>query len=141
MQTALQSLLIALVLSGCGNSRWFREFEVDERGFDWEVMKKVWDETGLVFPEGTSGLNFRYRPGIDPSFIAKTKISREGREEMLKQIEAIKHEEIHISGGLTGKVSWWSPSKGTVIIDPQSHQSDIDYLRVILTEEESRTIL
>lgn len=141
MKAILNYLLIALLASGCSDSRWFREFELDETNFDSEAMQMVKDDTGLVLPEGARGLNFRYSPPIDPSFVARIEIPREAREMVLKQIELIQNEEINISGGPSVKVTWWPPKKAVVIIDRQCTQSDSDYFRAILTLESDRTIL
>ena len=125
------------------DSRWFRAFELDENNFDSEAMQMVKDDTGLVLPEGTRGLNFRYSPPIDPSFTARIEIPREAREMMLKQIESIPNEVMNIHDEPSEKGTWWPPTKAVVIIDRLCLQSESGsaYLRVILTIESGRTIL
>jgi hypothetical protein len=130
-----------LCLSGCGDSRWDREVELDQHTFDSEAMQMIKSDSQLVLPDGTRGLNFRYRPPVDPAFIARLVIPEESVEQIRKQIEAIRNEEINISGGLAAKTSWWHPTDGAVIIDRQCHQPDNDYFRAVLTREGDRAIL
>lgn len=135
------ALFATLLLSGCADSRWLREFELDEESFDAVAMKMVRDGSGLTIPNGSTGLNFRYSPPIDPSFVARIEIPEDSRNKILSEIEAISNEEINISGGPGEKVDWWPPVAGTVIIDRQCFQTDGDYFRAILAEEHGRTIL
>jgi hypothetical protein len=101
----------------------------------------VRDDSGLTIPRGAKGLNFRYSPPMDPSFVASIEIPEGSRNKILAEIEAISNEEINISGGPGEKVAWWPPKDETVIIDRQYHQPDGDYFRAILTEVDGRTIL
>jgi hypothetical protein len=130
-----------LMASGCSDSRWYHEFELGEQSFDTEVMQLIKDDSELALPEGTRGLNFRYRPPMDPSFIARLAIPEESVELVRKQIEVLKNEKINISGGLREKTAWWSPESGTIIIDRECHQADNDYFRAILTREENQVVL
>ncbi len=69
MKIAIYFFLTALFVNGCNESRWYREFELDEKTFDSEAMQMIRRDTGFNLPEGVRGLNFRYSPPIDPSFI------------------------------------------------------------------------
>ena len=135
------ALLAALLLSSCGDSRWLREFELDEKSFDSEAMQMVKDDSGLTIPSGARGLNFRYSPPIDPSFVARIEIPESSRDDIVAQIKAIHNKEINISGGPGEKVDWWPPPTDLVVIERQCHQADGDYFRAIVTEEDGRTIL
>ncbi len=135
------TLLAALLLSGCSDSRWLGEFELDEKSFDSEAMQMVKDDSGLTIPSGARGLNFRYSPPIDPSFVVRIEIPEGSKDNIVAQIESIQNKEINISGGPGEKVNWWPPPTEVAIIDRQCHQADGDYFRAIVTEEEGRTIL
>ena len=135
------ALFATALLSSCDDSRWLREFELNENSFDAEAMQMVRDDSGLTIPGGAKGLNFRYSPPVDPSFVARIEIPEASRTKIVSEIEAISNEEINISGGPGAKVGWWPPVGVKVIIDRQCHQTDGDYFRAILTEEDGRTIL
>ncbi len=137
----LIALLATLLLSGCSDSRCLKEFELDEKSFDAEAMQMIKDDSGLTIPEGAKGLNFRYSPPIDPSFVARIEIPKDSRDKIMTQIAAIPDEKINISGGPGERVAWWPPVVETVIIDRQCTQADGDYFRAILTEEGGKTIL
>ena len=126
---------------GSPGSRWGREFELDETSFDSEVMQTILTNTGLNLPEGAKGLNFRYSPPIDPAFVARIEIPAESQDIVMKQIEAIRVQEINISGGPGEKVNWWPPPKEFVIIDRQCFQPDGCYFRAALSKEDERIIL
>ena len=141
MKNAILCVLAAVLLAGCSDSRWFREFELGPDTFDPEAMQMINDDSGLKLPQGTRGLNFRYSPPIDPSFVARVEIPEAASDSVLKQIEAIQNEDINISGGPREKVDWWPPPKESILIDRQCHQPDNDYFRAVLTKEDNRIIL
>jgi hypothetical protein len=141
MKAVFCGILAVLVLTGCGDLRYAREFELDEKTFDAEAMQMIVEDSGLNLPKGARGLNFRYSPPIDPSFVARVEIPREARDSVLKQIEAIPNQTINTSGGPGEKVDWWPPPRESVIVDRQCHQSDGDYFRAALTEEDNRIVL
>ena len=141
MKVVIAVFLVLLSLAGCSDFRWLREFELDERTFDSEAMQMISKDTGLVLSDDARGLNFRYCPPIDPAFVARIEMPRESRDQVLKQIEAIQDQDINISGGIGERVEWWPPPKDRVIIDRQGIQSDGDYFRAALTQEDNRIIL
>lgn len=141
MKNVLFFILTFLLLIGCRDSRWFREFELDEKTFNSEAMQMVIRDTGLDLPEGVRGLNFRYSPPIDPAFVARIEIPKEARFHVQKQIEAIKNQDIDLSGGPGKKVAWWPPPQKKMVIDRQLIQADGDYFRAALTQEDKRIIL
>ena len=135
------ALFATFVLTGCSDSRWLREFELNEMSFDSEAMQMVKDDSGLTIPNEAKGLNFRYSPPIDPSFVARIEIPEDYKDDIVEQVKVIQNKEINISGGPGEKVDWWPPPIGAVIIDKQCRQADGDYFRAVITEEEGRTIL
>ena len=142
MRFSLLPVLAAiLVLSACGEARWAREFELDEKTFDAEAMKMVETDSGLKLPADSKGLNFRYKPPIDPSFVAKIEIPADSREKLQKEIEAIKNESINSSGGLTTKVKWFAPPAGTILVERECLKDGAHHLKVILSQEGGRYFL
>ncbi|GEP42952.1 hypothetical protein [Brevifollis gellanilyticus] len=142
MKTLLKCLIpLILALAGCRESRWLREFELNEKSFDSEAMQMVQDQAKLSIPAGARGLNFRYSPPIDPSFIARIEIPRSESAAFITQIEAMPNEAINISGGLVEKVKWWPPPGTPTLVDRQHNQSDGSYLRLVVREEGGQTIL
>ena len=141
MATFYTYFLVAIVLlAGCSRSRWLREFELDERSFDSEAMQWVTGKSGLDIPGEARGLNFRYRPPIDPSFVARIAIPEDSRHDVVEQIKTLKDEEVNISGGLGEKVDWWLPPTEAIIIDREQLRNN-HYLRAAVTIEDDQTIL
>lgn len=143
MKTILKCLIpLVLFLVGCGD-RWLREFELHEETFDSEAMQMVRDQTKLSIPPGARGLNFRYSPPIDPSFVARIEVPKAESAALIKQIETMQYEEmdINISGGPGEKVKWWPPPRHSILVDRHYSQSGGCYLRVAVTQEGSQTIL
>jgi hypothetical protein len=134
-------ILIVLIIAGCSDSRWYHEFELDKSTFDSEAMQMVIDDSGLNLPDGSIGLNFRYRPPIDPSFIARLEIPKEDRDNVEKQIESIPNEKINISGGLRERSDWWCPSDESEIIRKQCYRTDNEYLNIVLTDKDNHVFL
>lgn len=131
-----------MLVSGCGKTRWAREFELDDKTFDSEAMTMVETDSGLKLPAGAKGLNFHYKPPIDPAFVAKIEIPTDSREKLQKEIEAIKNESINVSGGLATRVKWFAPSAGAILAERECWKDGRPpYLRVILTQEGGRYFL
>jgi hypothetical protein len=130
-----------MIILSCGGNRWLGEFELDEKTFDSEAMAMIRQKSGINLPIEVRGLNFRYSPPIDPSFVARLEVPVELRDHIHKQIESIVDEDLHISGGPGEKVSWWPPPGSLVIIDRQHNTPDGSYFRAALTHEGNRIIL
>src|SRR4051812_34612660 len=79
-------ILLSLItfVAGCRESRYDRAFELDNSTFDAEAMQMIHDDTGLLVPAGARGLNFAYKPPIDPAFLARIAIPADSR----KSVEA-----------------------------------------------------
>jgi hypothetical protein len=140
----------ALLLGGCTDSRWDREFELGENDFDAEAMEMIQTDTGLTLPAGTRGLNFRYWPPIDPSFVARLEIPANYLGELMSQIRSMKDDDpngfrrlnrrYEISNRLHEKVSWWDPPKEGAQADNDRYRG-VTYVRAVLTREGNRHIL
>ncbi len=120
-------------------SRWYTNFELSANGFDTEVMKEIQRSSGLILPDGARGVRFAYKPPIDPAFLAVIEIPIPGRDSLLRQIEHMNGRPIPSIGGLDGKMSWWKPAEGEVIIDRAS--SDGRTLRAVLTRNGEKLLL
>ena len=141
--------LAALLAAGCSDridSRYDREFELNEVTFDTEAMQKIQTMSGFTIPENSRGLNFAYRPPMDPEFAAQIEIPPASKETVLKQIEGREGQAIKSSGGLPDRVSWWPRTPEIVLAERQifksdSKTSDNGYFHAILTRESDRFIL
>ena len=132
--------IVALgLLAGCGSSG-LREYELNETSFNAETLQMIQADSGVTLPKGTRGLNFYYKPPIDPAFVAKLQIPKDSTEAMVQQISAIKPEQINISGELGPRKDWWVPKDAKILVDRQSSPKG-NYLRTTVTTEGDRTIL
>jgi hypothetical protein len=131
----------SMLFIGCSDSRWYRAFELDESTFDSEAMQMVENDSGLDLPNGSTGLHFRYRPPIDPAFIAQIEIPKDAKDDIRKQIESMPNEEINVSGGLRESTAWWRPSDESVIIERQYYRAENEYLKVVLTDKDQHMFL
>ena len=138
-------ITVLVFITGCsdsGNNRYNREFQLDESSFDDSAMQMIKRDTGLSIPDGARGLNFAYKPPIDPSFLARIEIPNESHEFMISQISALKENIVNTSGGLTERIEWWRPSQGTVLAEKDFYNdSNGSRLHVILLSENGRLIL
>ncbi len=138
-------LFAVLGLIGCGDgsdSRYYHSFELDESTFDAEAMQMIERDTGLDIPDNARGLNFAYKPPIDPAFLARIEIPAESLELMKKQLDVLKEKKIGTSGGLRERTPWWRPSQGTILIDKQVwDSSDGSLLHTVLATEDGKFIL
>jgi hypothetical protein len=140
--------LVALLLSGCGDSRWFRAFELGENNFDSEALQVIGEDAGLRLPAGTRGLNFRYEPPIDPSFVARLEIRPEHLDALKNQIAAIKEDDPNgfrkyqngSPGSLSKTTAWWKPPEAGAIIDRDWFKGTV-YTRALLAREGEKIIL
>jgi hypothetical protein len=74
-------------------------------------------EMGLKLPAGSKGLNFNYKAPIDPAFLAKIKIPSDAKDSMAKQLSTLPNKPVKTSGGLSERISWWTPTLGNVLED------------------------
>jgi len=134
--------LLTLALAGCESSRYSTEFELDEKTFDSDAMQMVRDDSDLVLPPQTRGLNFHYLPPIDPEFVARLEIPKEAQTELLNQIATKKIDQTtFMDGGLPAKTAWWKLSQGQVLIDRQWLKDSHVFQRAVLVVEGDRLIL
>lgn len=110
-------LASVILIVGCDRSRYDRAFELDQSTFDAGAMEMIRKDTGFSISEGARGLNFAYKPPVDPAFVARIEIPSEDRESIEKQLAALKGNRIEVRGGLADKIKWWRPMQGRVIVD------------------------
>lgn len=127
-------LLIAFCLLGCGKGT--SDYELGSADFGADTLHMVEKEMKLKLPAGAKGLNFYYKAPIDPAFIAKIEIPADAKEDIMKQLVTLPNKPIKSSGGLPERISWWTPTEGTVLhdrvfFDPANGQ----YRRSVLTEQ------
>jgi hypothetical protein len=97
---------------------------------------------GLKLPAGSKGLNFYYKAPIDPAFLAKIEIPSDAKEGMAKQLSALPNKPVKTSGGLSERISWWTPTVGNVLEDREFlDDSNGRYRRAILTEKDGVWLL
>jgi hypothetical protein len=132
-------LSTVLLFAGCG--REYRTYELDRTSFDVNTLQRIQSDTGIVLPAGARGLNFYYKPPIDPAYIAKIEIPPSSKEDVIKMLSAIKNDEnIHTTESLGAKVRWWIPKGAKVLVDRQNFHTG-NYLHVTLTEDDTLVIL
>jgi hypothetical protein len=140
---------LTLVLTGCGPKVGSQQLgknrsdhELDETTFDAAALALVQRNTGIQLPDGSRGLNMFYQGStcIDPSFVAKIQIPESSGGELASRIKKIRHRRGAVSGSLTEKVPWWTPSSGTIRVQRQFNPGG-DYVRAILSQEEDRLVL
>ena len=132
-------LLAVLLFSGCG--RGYRNYELDRTSFDTKTLQMIQSDTGIALPAGARGLNFYYKPPIDPAYIAKIEIPLNSKEDMIKMLSAIKNDDnIHASESLGAKLSWRMPKSAKVVVERQTFVGG-NYLHATLTEEDAAVIL
>jgi hypothetical protein len=87
------------------------------------------------------GLHFRYKPPVDPAFIARLEIPAGAREEMIKKIEAIQKQDMgRRADSLWAGVSWWPPAVARAIAETRGLHDGND-VWLVLTEENERLVL
>jgi len=127
---------VAFVVTGCGGN-----YSLDKKAFTAEKLKMVEQRTGVTFPAGSQGLNMFYKgEPMDPYFVAKIQIPQASHEQLLKRIEQIRNEEIHVSGSVTTNLPWWTPSKEATRMERQFKLNG-DYVHLVLCEENDRWVL
>lgn len=110
--------LVAVSLMGCGNGP--HDYELGSANFGADTLLMVEKDMGLKLPAGAKGLNFYYKAPIDPAFIAKIEIPSDEKDGIVKQLSALPNKPTNSSGGLSERISWWTPTVGRVIQDRQS---------------------
>jgi len=133
-------LLAVLLFAGC--DRDLRTYELDRASFDAKTLQRIQSDTGIALPASARGLNFYYKPPIDPAYIAKIEIPPSSKADVIKTLSAVKNDEnIHSMGSLGEKVRWWVPKGTKPLVDNQAFVGTGNYLHVMLTEENGTVIL
>ena len=134
----LRVITLGVLIPGCGKDA--REYELDQASFGITTLQMIQDESKIILPKEARGLNFHYKPPIDPAFAAKIEIPIGAREDMLRRLLEIKNEQINIVGELGPTNHWWVPKGAKILVNRQTSTDGV-YLRVILTAEGAKTIL
>ena len=140
MKATYLFVFTALLIVSCGRDA--REYQLDSRSFDLKTLQKIQSDTGITIPAGARGLNFYYKPPIDPAYIAKIEIPLSSKEDAIKTISAISNDEnLHVLDSLGSKVDWWIPKGAKTLLDRQRFVGTGNYLHVMLTKENASVIL
>jgi hypothetical protein len=140
MRTVFLSIFTVLLLSSCGRDA--RVYELDSGSFDSKTLQRIQSDTGIVLPVGARGLNFYYKPPIDPAYIAKIEIPLKSKEDVIKTLSVIENDDnLHTTESLGTKVRWWIPKGAKTLMDRQRFVGTGNYLHVMLTEDDTTVIL
>ena len=141
MRLLAATTLLALCAVGCADARYLQQFELDDRSFDRDAMAMIARDTGIHLPKGSRGLNLKYKPPVDPAFIARVEIPQSDRDAVIKQIELIQSADVGSRGvSLWAGVKWWPPPGHGVVIERVGLPSG-NVVRACLVEEEGQLIL
>ena len=135
-----QTIVVSLLLLVIGCSKYYQDFELDERSFDHATMQMIQTNTGINLPPDARGLNFFYKAPIDPSFLAKIEIPAGSQAALLAQLATITNEHVQVSSAVGSRIKWWTPTKGKVLIDRQRAGGDT-YYHAVLTDDGGRLFL
>ena len=138
MKRVMPVIGLCLLLFGC--SKYYRNFELDERSFDRETLQLIEKAFGFPLSTNARGLNYYYKAPVDPSFVAKVEMPSSARSEILQRISAITNEDVHVAGAISERVQWWTPTRGKILIDRQRTSVEA-YQHAILAEEGGCLIL
>lgn len=131
---------VVLLLTGCGRDA--REYELDSKGFDSKKLQEIQSDTGIIFPVGARGLNFYYKPPIDPAYIAKIEIPKQSKDDFIKSLSTIENDHnIKNVQSMGTKVNWWIPKHVKPLLDRQRFVGTGNFLHVVLTDEGTKVIL
>jgi hypothetical protein len=140
MRTVFLSIFTVLLFTSCGRDA--RIYELDSGSFDSKTLQRIQSDTGIVLPAGARGLNFYYKPPIDPAYIDKIEIPLKSKEDVIKTLSLIRNEDnLHTIESLGTKVRWWIPKGAKTLTDCQRLVGTGNYLHVMLTEENATVIL
>ncbi len=134
-------LVFLTFLSGCGDSRFGHQFELDETNFDAEVMQMIQEDARFVLPPGSRGLNFTYKPPIDPHWAARIELPTSARDMMVAQIEKFPTDKVEYHLTPQDGKKWWNERLGSAILDRELFTAPTVYRHFILTVEDGRLIL
>lgn len=139
LKTNIQVLLLVLLgwINGCGSAD--RDYELNEQSFTAKAKTMVEQETGIILPPGSRGLDFFYQgSSIDPSFIAKIQIPNGAKEEFSERIEQLPKRDGSVVNSLTKRVTWWKPTTANV---ERLFDRNMNCVHLILCEENSHCML
>lgn len=138
MRKYLNIFILLLLFLGC--SRFYDEFELNEKTFDSTAYKMIERDTGLKLPPKSQGLNFYYHPPVDPGFLAKIRIPSDSKSKIYKQISSIPNHAVSTSTEFGAKFNWWFTEKSKILID-RTNCTSSKYLRFVLVEEKDIVFL
>lgn len=125
---------MGLLALGCGRDA--RPYELDAKNFDSKTLNRIQSDTGITFPAGARGLNYLYKPPIDPAYIAKLEIPTAFRADLIRTLSSIENDDqLQVMESMGKNVHWWVPKGAKLLLDRQRLVRAGNYLRVILTEE------
>jgi len=140
MRTLVLVIPTVLVFLGCGRDA--QQYELDSKSFDSRTLQRIQSDTGIALPPGARGLNFYYKPPIDPALIAKIEIPQNSTADLIKTLSAIENDgNIHNMETMGTKVTWWIPKGTKPLVDRQRFTGPGNYLHVILTEDGEKVVL
>ncbi|HEY1174502.1 MAG TPA: hypothetical protein VGH19_24265 [Verrucomicrobiae bacterium] len=128
-------------LSGSKKDLYLTEFELDEKSFTADALKKIETETALVLPAGARGLRFHYKPPIDPIVFAKIEMPSGTEDLMEKRLVAMKEfpGKFHVDFA-NSRCNWWPASFTNEIRSKFSHQGGF-YIQAHLVREKDQVVV
>ena len=129
---------------GHGWGREFRNYELDENSFKASDLKRVAEEIGIKLPPGCRGLNYYFKPPIDPAFIARIEIPMKSKEFVVQEFSRYQSDppKYQVENYLSNRVTWWNPVERTPLFNKKySLESGSLFVEVFVVEEDNRCIL
>jgi hypothetical protein len=144
LNAILVALFVVAIMAGCGaqsKKDFATNFELDASSFDPDSLKLVGQRTGVLFPEGSRGLNIiNEGRQIDPSFAAKLELPSSSKQTVVHQIEQFPKKDVILVNPLAKEVSWWRSSQALIAVERQYFQGE-NLVHAILCEENGKLIL
>jgi hypothetical protein len=138
MKHFIYILFFCLTLTGC--DRYSAKQELNEKTFDANTMAYIKETAKFDIPAGAKGLNFTYKPPVDPMFFAKILIPEKDEKLVETQIEALKNSPSFPNGFGDSDCVWWPIKIDNVVVSRKSMPGDY-FLEAYLVKENGQIVL
>lgn len=137
----IPTLVICLVVVGCGGHRDLTEYRLDEDSFDAEAMAKIEQEAGIDLPDDANGVRFYHIPPIDPIVFAKIEIPDDAQDLIAKQVGALTFSGAHFPKDFANdRCKWWPAAPANVVLSKQAFNNGY-YVELYLVKEKEHLVL
>lgn len=137
-------VMVCFVLLGLLSFRCRRaltEYDLDQHSYWGGILSEIQGETGLKLPAHTIGLNYHYKPPIDPIVFARLDIPESEEKLVRERIVSLPGSDFSVPQNFANDICPWWPARFNQVLIKRRIFYDYYYKEFYLLHENDRLVL